>query len=644
MKDFFAQQDRARAASRRLVAYFLFGVLVLAGTTVAIVVILLPEAFGLGQLGYVPAEELWPYVYGNLDWFSVVGVAAGLSGAFCLVSFARVALLASGGGTAVAESLGGRLVLEPETEEDRRLVNVVEEMAIASGVPMPSVYVLDGDDSINAFAAGTAVDRAVVAVTRGTLRELSRDELQGVVAHEFSHILNGDMRLNLRIVGVLFGILFLREAGYLLFRLGAESGSSRRSRDDDARARLAIVGIGAALFVLGSVGYLVGLWIKAAVSREREYLADASAVQFTRNPHGIGGALRKIARVGSRLQSPRASEVNHFLLASGVRGLTGFATHPPIEERIRRLLGEEGLAAEPQTVDASPRGATQVPGLRSSGGATRAFDFANPIAAAAVAVAASDAATTRNCQGDDGLPPAVSAASRDPFSARALACLLLLGDRPTEEAWSRLEASGGAVLAATTRTLFSEVGAVSAQWRIDALGRALPALRQLSPDQSREFLRAAKALIELDGEVALHEFLMWRLLKHALGEPARPDENVERDRAKVPAAAAMLLSVMADQGATAADAAEKAYAAGWEPLAASGLGRRPEKPTWTKASLATSLKSLESAPAETKKHLLAGLAAAARRDGTLVLEELELLRTVAILLGTPIPPPRLAQA
>src|SRR4051812_7989234 len=241
-------------------------------------------------------------------------------------SFFKTLSLARGG-RAVAELLDGRLGNPNSTDaQERKLLNIVEEMAIASGVPVPQVYVMDGEPGINAFAAGHSASDAAVSVTRGALTMLTRDELQGVIAHEFSHLLNGDMKLNLRLMGLIFGILCLTVIGRVLIRTSGKKNP------------LPLLGL--ALIIIGWVGVLFGRLIQAAVSREREFLADASAVQFTRNPSGLAGALKKIGGLaeGSQLQTNRAEEASHFFFANGLKSrFFGFATHPPLIERIKAL-------------------------------------------------------------------------------------------------------------------------------------------------------------------------------------------------------------------------------------------------------------------------------------------------------------------
>jgi Zn-dependent protease with chaperone function len=218
------------------------------------------------------------------------------------------------------------------------LLNVVEEMALASGTPTPPVYLMDREDGINAFAAGFSPNDAVIGVTRGTATRLDRDELQGVIAHEFSHILNGDMRLNLRLMGLLHGILIIGMLGYFILRMSFFSQGRRRSRD--GKDGVPIVVIGAGLAVIGFAGTFFGNLIKAAVSRQREFLADASAVQFTRHPDGIAGALKKIGGFaqGSSIENPNAPIASHMFFGRATSGFNAmFATHPPLAERIRRV-------------------------------------------------------------------------------------------------------------------------------------------------------------------------------------------------------------------------------------------------------------------------------------------------------------------
>ncbi|HYP16654.1 MAG TPA: M48 family metallopeptidase, partial [Opitutus sp.] len=340
--DFFEAQARAKKRTSRLVLLFALAVLgtIAASYAAAVFGMHFVEQQRNAQAGYAafsagPATLWQPKLF--------LGISSAVLAVVSLASLAKWSQF-SAGGSAVAESVGGRRV-DPHTADlrERRLLNVVEEMAIASGTPVPAVYILDDEPAINAFAAGLTTSDAVVAVTRGTLEKLNRDELQGVVGHEFSHILNGDMRLNLRLTALVFGILVLGLVGrgVLWSMRHARTGSSSRGNKNSGGILLAIFFVGLALFVIGYFGYFFGRLIQAAVSRQREFLADASAVQFTRNPLGLTGALKKIGgyALGSSLQTSKAGAIGHFFFAQSFRsGLLGlWSTHPPLTERIRAI-------------------------------------------------------------------------------------------------------------------------------------------------------------------------------------------------------------------------------------------------------------------------------------------------------------------
>ena len=305
--NFFEHQERARRSTRRLVILFSLAVVGIITALYFFFAFLLQDQYGgsFWQHGPRFAGSLWQPK--TLAW--VMGGTLLTSGLACLIKISSL----RAGGSAVAELVGAVEVNYSTTHVlERKYINVVEEMAIASGVPVPAIYIMGDESNINAFAAGYSVDDAAVAVTRGCIERLDRDELQGVVAHEFSHILNGDMRLNIRLIGVLAGILFLDLIGYVLMRIAdALSGPKGRAKKKGGGCPLAVgfFFVGLVLMVIGFIGHLFASLIKAAVSRQREFLADASAVQFTRNPNGIAGALRKIGGYGDgKLKSPKASE------------------------------------------------------------------------------------------------------------------------------------------------------------------------------------------------------------------------------------------------------------------------------------------------------------------------------------------------
>ncbi len=284
------------------------------------------------------AFEFWDVALNPPLLLASLGIVSGI---ILLGSLIKIAAL-SQGGSAVAESMGGRQI-QPATRDskERRLLNIVEEMSLASGVQMPRVYVMDNELGINAFAAGFSTKDTAVAVTKGALELFNRDELQAVIGHEFSHILNGDMRLNIRMISVLSGILFIALLGNIILRIGSSVARSQRrssKKDNSAAAGLGLMAFGAAIWAIGSIGVLCARIMQAIISRQREHLADASSVQFTRNPSGMADALKIIGASvnGGILTTPHASEVSHMLFANGLK-MNLFATHPRLEDRIRAI-------------------------------------------------------------------------------------------------------------------------------------------------------------------------------------------------------------------------------------------------------------------------------------------------------------------
>jgi Zn-dependent protease with chaperone function len=330
--DFFQRQDNARRRTRWLVAYFVGAI------------------FGLACTFYV--VSLAPYFHANpeaegsfwhpqlFQWVvSVVLVVIALGSLIKLIKLRK-------GGKVIALALGGRPLTAPATDPDEReLQNIVEEMSIASGVPVPAIYVLDREPGINAFAAGLRPEDAVIGVTKGAMQFLTRDELQGIIAHEFSHILNGDMRLNIRLVSWLHGILWIALVGRGLLEAARHCIPWNSESDDLKKGGLGLFFIGSfvgvIIYGLGSAGAFFGRLIKSAVARQREFLADAAAVQFTRNPLGLANALKKIGGLGhgSRIRSPVAEEVSHMFFGNGARSswFGFFSTHPSLKKRIKLL-------------------------------------------------------------------------------------------------------------------------------------------------------------------------------------------------------------------------------------------------------------------------------------------------------------------
>jgi Zn-dependent protease with chaperone function/uncharacterized tellurite resistance protein B-like protein len=613
--DFFGAQAAARRRTAILVVSFAAAWL----GTIALAHVLLGLVLGTGLLGFPGVRP-----FGAL---SLAGVATLVT----LVTAAGTAWhgvrLARGGGHAVARMLGGvpvdRATRDPA---ERRLVNVVEEMAIASGLPVPAVYVLSGEPGINALAAGFTPDRAVVAVTRGALEALDRDELQGVVAHELSHVLNADARLNLRLVALVGGITVLALVGRSLLR--APRGGGR------GRGRGVFPVAGACLWLAGSIGAFFGRVIRAAVSRQREFLADAAAVQFTRNPGGLAGALAKIALRGSAIEGAQGPELSHLLFASGLRS-SWLATHPPIEERIRRIapLGLTAKARAASAAAAPPAGAEAPP--------VPAF-LAGPAAARALTASAGNPGPDQVAYAVDllaRLPADAGAAARSPAGAGALvAALLADADAAAREV--QLAAVADGPLRAEIASLSGQLAGASREDRLAVLDLALPALDALTREAAAALVRDLRALAAADGRTSVFEWAVERIVERRvaplLGE-RRPDSPRARTVEDVQVEALEVLSVLAWLGARDEATARAALEAGAAVLGARGWRPLPRDRVRA-ARLDAALRRLDGATAPLKARLLEACAACALADGRVGAAEAEVVRAVAATLGAPVPP------
>lgn len=645
--DFYSAQDQAHRTTLRLVGLFIAAVLSLIVLTVLLFAAMIAAGMPGGMTTANLQQALSPELVFGVG--GAVAVLVGLASLFRHLSLSR-------GGRSIAESLGGRQ-LQPNTTDadERRLQNVVEEMAIAAGVPVPPVYVL-ADDSINAFAAGYSPDDAVIGVTEGTLRSLDRDELQGVIGHEFSHILNGDMRLNIRLMAVLFGILVISLIGrsLLLSRPRAGMGGRGGGRGSGA-AQLAIVGI--ALMLLGYLGLLFGNLIKAAVSRQREFLADASAVQFTRNPAGIAGALRKIGglQAGSRIHDGRADEMSHMFFgpvsgfgASGLRG--ALSTHPPLADRIRAIDpswdGRFDLPTAPahdtdeQEADASPE----------AGGGLPHKELMLLAAAQAMLqvgqVSPSDVDEARELIGS--LPAALREAAHDPFGCRALVYALLLQPDPDTLEVQRMliETRAETGVPALVAQYGDAVAALAPGQRLPLLQLCMPALKQLSKTQYRRFCRLVVELIRADARVHLFEWILHQILLRELTPHFEPDRNRrtgQADLADQGEAVATLLTRLARSTHTEAanpdDATAQAVAAAAAELSMDVSPTTDPDPDLQQLSAAiASLRTVH--PLQRPALLKACIMAAADADGQIPAEANELLHGFAAALDCPLPPLR----
>lgn len=531
--NFFQQQDHARRQTRTLIILFVLAVIaILAAVNGAMALV-----WSWTTTGYVLGMQEYPrgfFATNTLITLTLISVGTMIE-MFNLRE----------GGEAVAKMAGGRLVSPSTTDlQERRLLNVVEEMALASGIACPRVYLLDREEGINAFAAGYNQNEAVVAVTRGMLVRLTRDELQGVVAHEFSHILNGDMRLNIRLIGLLFGIQMIAGFGQHLIDFSTHAWNARERNDKGPSARMMLLATGVALLVIGYIGVFFGRLIKAAVSRQREFLADASAVQFTRNPDGIGGALRKIGglsktmRLGSRIDHPNAEQLSHlFLGAPRPNMLSGLlATHPPIEERLRRIFGREvELLETPALPEESRESADVLPDI--------------PYVAAGFAQETPPAhwlATGSGGEARIALPPALDNAVREPAAAGAVVCALLLANGDEREVQVAILKQEAARHAALVPFLANSIAALPRSARLPLLDLCMPALKQLSGMERTQLLSTVDKLIAADNKFTLAEFVLQTVLVRRMDPHAGRSAPVRYARlAELNADCAVLMSLVA---------------------------------------------------------------------------------------------------
>ncbi len=518
-------------------------------------------------------------------------------------------------------------------------------MALASGTPTPPVYLMDQEDGINAFAAGFTPNDAVIAVTRGTATRLTRDELQGVIAHEFSHILNGDMRLNIRLMGLLHGILIIGMLGYFVLRMSFYSGGGRRSRSGKDNG-LPILAIGAGLAVIGFAGTLFGNLIKAAVSRQREFLADASAVQFTRQPDGIAGALKKIGGFanGSLIRNPNAPIASHMFFGGATSGFNAmFATHPPLEERIRRIdpswNGEfpesvERTDVEP-TASAGPAGVSGFAG----GAAPPSSGLAGAVATIGQPGPAHVNYAARLIE---NLPPMLVTSARETFSARAIVYGLLLDAQPDirQQQLAYLKAHTDRGVFDETTRLLPALASLDAKMRLPLLEIALPSLRPLTTAQRAIFERDVVAVIDADSRIDLFEWSLHRILARdveaVLGRGGQTRVRFQSVSA-VRTQCELLMSTLAYVGQR--DANKAGYAFG---LAMAALGLTDAQILSAEdcglAELDNVLDELDEAAPQVKRRVLEAAVACIAADHQATASEGELLRAVSASMSCPMPP------
>ncbi len=556
--NFFRAQDEARGRTTKLVVLLVLAIVILTGSLYVIGVLLsdirsAPGGFrGRSSLVFDGSHRDWfqPKLFCLTTGLALTVIIGG--------SLLRISELAKGGG-AIAERLGGRLIGANATDlAERRYLNVVQEMALAAGLPVPLCFVIDGDDTINAFAAGNGPQDAAIGITRGALLNLTRDELQGVIAHEFSHIGNGDMTLSIRIIGAVAGLTALAQLGYILIRVGFNSGSDRKN----SAWPLALAGLVVVLVGLGGVFF--AKVIQASVSRQREYLADASAVQFTRNPLGLASALKKIAGFtgAKRAGSSADLESQHLFFASsgGFLELL-FSTHPPINERIRRVdPAFDGIIPDVVPLQALPNEPESV---------SRAAAVATPPPFPAVSRPVPTDVQIQDSVGFRGaIPMELRVASDDTVSAMGLVLGLILRRDPALRATQLEKASGlaGGEVAREAGSFEPLLRNLPAGSRVPLLDLSMPALRQLSPEQEALF-RLAITRVGYDAEDGLIVLLIRASMRRYLSKDTHPVSRV----GNLPAACGLVLSAVVRTSSESPEAQARAYQLGAGALNLFGL-------------------------------------------------------------------------
>jgi len=630
--NFFEYQDQARRQSRWLIFLFILAVIII------IVVIDIAMLFAFGVFDPDQQQALFSLQTLKNNVPMLVGGALVTAAVILVASLFKTMTLRSGGGK-VARDLGGTLV-EADARDPlrRRLHNVVEEIALASGVPVPEVYVLDQESGINAFAAGFTPADAAVAVTRGALEKLSRSELQGVIAHEFSHIFNGDMRLNIRLMGALFGILMLSLIGRRVLHGSFYMGRSKNNNGG------AVMLVAVAVMLVGYIGLFFGRWIKSAVSRQREYLADASAVQFTRDPDGIAGALKKIAIYSdASYLNIESEEVSHMLFGDGERTKM-FSTHPPLNERISRIdpsftsadlvslatriQGEQQsqarLAAKEEQ-QAKKRGGTMFDAdniIDQIGNP----DFSRILMAAALAAS---------------IPERINRAAHSGEWATEVLfyCLMDKDAKVREQQLLAVIRRMGSDSESRLRGLLSAVPDLAPEQRLPLLEIAFPELKRRPPDYVHDVLSTIKDLSEADGHIDVFEYLLAKTIAQHVWESMNPQKvrmSGKKSLQQVLDKATDVIAVLAQHGHESNQGIQSAYTAGVDALATDRSVAMPHIADWIQA-LDSALPALDRLKPADKQRLVKALIATVMADNRIAVAEMELLRVVCALIHVPLP-------
>ena len=635
--DFFEAQDRAKRNTGKLVLLYALAVIGIVFSVYIISLILFHTQ--------VSAEEGVSFWYPG--WLLTVSILVFLM--IGIGTIHRVSQLRKGG-SAVAELLGGRRVNPSTTDtSERRLMNIVEEMSIASGLPVPDVYILDNEENINAFAAGFGTNDAAVGVTRGCLEQLNRDELQGVIAHEFSHIFNGDMRLNIRLIGILNGILVIHIMGMILMRSAFYSGAMRSRGNSKGNSAIAILLFGVALIVIGYIGMIFGRMIQSAISRQREYLADAAAVQYTRNPDGLAGALSKIGskRKGAEIKDGHAMEMSHLFFASSFHSALDklFATHPPIEDRIKAVAPSFGYGKSSKENRIRQQFQQQhVAGTAEGGGQNRGIGGHAALTPEVILAAIGTiGAGNLNRAGEllREIPQDLRQAAHEPLAAEALIYALLFstssGSNNKLPDWFFRDA--GEEVGLETEKLIRLLKDADRNWYLPLAELALPSLRHMSKGQYQVFRSVLEKMITEGSPGNLFGFALEKMVTHQLDtafSDVKKPEIRHHHLKTLGTELSLLLSALSHASDT---DTQQAWDAGLQPISRvkpDGMELLPREKCTVK-ELNHALDELAASANPVKKYVMSAVIHCITSDQKISVEERELTRAISEALDSPIP-------
>ena len=644
---FYENQHRARRQTGVLVAYFVAAVVLIVS---AVNLVLYVALFLMSEQKVMTLGE-WMRSPAGISIALITLLVIGFG------SLLRMAQLGRGGGVAVAKMAGG-VPLDPNSRDlkERTLINVTEEMAIASGTPVPRIFILRNEAGINAFVAGTQPSNTVLAVTQGTLDNLTREELQGVIGHEFSHILNGDMGMNLRLIGILAGILLIGQIGEFLLRGGVRAKGSRNGKGE---LPIALMGMG--LMAVGYIGLFFGRLIKAAIARQREFLADASSVQFTRNPDGIAGALYAIGLHGNHalLATRHAEDMSHLCFGQTLTVKFGglLATHPPIDERIKAIdpnllprlkarFRQRTLTSAVGTASQTASGnAEAAAGFAGASAGTATADAANttPIAASADHIKASIGTPTPQHadyahQLHDSIPASLLQIAHDPAVAEAVLYGLLFPHLRSHgnESVQLIQNQTSATCAQKAVTCYNALKAAGEAIRLPLLDITLSTLKTVDAAARNRIINTCQQIIDIDSRVSLSEFIYGYLIRQALNPPKRPPRSIKSFQTLEASLATLFSAIVQSSGESA-----EAQARNFKRIMA----------TFTKADCSTYLQMAPSPKQMTaaldqlnrltpllKQPVIDTCVDCALHDGKTTQREVEVLRAVCEALECPLPP------